>query len=116
MRRSICSERSACTFARAEGTASLEIPRLLPEPLIPVASALLYKAARDQTYLMSDAVDVTLVNGERRSVRIVVQPLEVETEERLSLLSFHSEAPREVVVRIGRRRCRDHGTRYDAGT
>lgn len=81
-------------FRPREGTASLEIPRLLPEPLVPVASALLYKAARDRVYLISDAVDVTLVSGERRSVRISVQPIENDAETRLALLSFHAESPR----------------------
>ena len=85
----------AIYFRPREGAASLEIPRLLPEPLVPVASALLYKAARDHVFLMSDSVDVSLINGERRSVRISVQPLEVDSEERLTLLSFHAEAPKE---------------------
>ena len=82
-------------FRPREGVASLEIPRLLPDALVPVASALLYKAARDHTYLMSDPVDVTLISGEHRRVRISVQPLEVESNERLTLLCFHSEAPKE---------------------
>lgn len=85
-------------FRPREGVASLEIPRLLPEPLVPVASALLYKAARDQMYLMSDTVNVELLNGERRSVRISVQPLDAETDERLSLVSFHAEMPREAAA------------------
>ena len=83
-------------FRPREGVASLEITRLLPDPLVPVVSALLYKVARDHIDLMSDAIDVTLVNGERRSVRVSAQPLEISTEERLILLSFHAEAPRHV--------------------
>ncbi|MEY4717765.1 MAG: hypothetical protein RL563_383 [Pseudomonadota bacterium] len=83
-------------FRPREGAASLEVSRLLPEPLVPVASALLYKSERDHEYLMSDLVAVSLVNGERRQVRIAVQPLQVGSEERLSLLSFHAEAPKEV--------------------
>lgn len=83
-------------FRPREGIASLEITRLLPDPLVPVTSALLYKAARDHVDLMSDAVDVALANGERRSVRVSAKPLEVNPEERLTLLSFHAEAPRNL--------------------
>lgn len=82
-------------FRPREGTASLEIPRLLPEPLVPVASALLYKAARERTVMISGAVDVQLANGERRSVCISVQPLTMDTDERFLLLSFHAEAPKD---------------------
>ena len=85
-------------FRPREGAASLEIPRLLPDPLIPIASALLYKAERDRDYLISDPITLLLVNGERRSIRISVLPLETGAEERFSLLSFHAEAPKETQV------------------
>ena len=82
-------------FRPREGAASLAIPRLLPDALVPIASALLYKAERDRAYLMSDAITVTLISGERRSVRISVLPLDTGTDERLTLLSFHAESPRD---------------------
>ena len=78
-------------FRLREGTASLEIPRLLPETLVPVASALLYKVARDKVLLTSDPVEVTLVDGERHSVSISVQPLKVPSNESMTLMSFHIE-------------------------
>ena len=81
-------------FRPREGAASLEIPRLLPDPLVPVAAALLYKSARDKEYLVSDALEVTLADGERRRVRLAVQPLPVEDSGRFSLLSFVAETVR----------------------
>jgi len=78
-------------FRLREGTASLEIPRLLPESLVPVASALLYKVARDKVLLTSDPVEVALVDGSRRNVCISVQPLKAMGSDSLALMSFHIE-------------------------
>jgi two-component system CheB/CheR fusion protein len=77
-----------------QGTASLEINRLLPDSLTPVAAALLYKSARDNCSIVSDLVDVTLQNGELRSLRLSVHPIGTESEERLTLLCFEVEATR----------------------
>jgi len=71
-----------------EGSASLAIPRLLPEPLVPVASALLFKASRDRTCLTSDAVDIRAADGERVAVRLSAQPL--DGQEGMCLLSFQA--------------------------
>ncbi|NCA69640.1 MAG: PAS domain-containing protein [Sphingobacteriia bacterium] len=73
-----------------EGAASLEINRLLPESLTPVAAALLYKAARDRTSIMSDLIDVTLQSGERRTIRLSAHPVQTESDERLTLLCFET--------------------------
>ncbi|MBK5915781.1 chemotaxis protein CheB [Rhodocyclus purpureus] len=74
-------------FQPREGVASLELNRLLPDNLVPVASALLYKVARDECELVSDTIEVKLANGERRHVRLAAQPLRHDGE-RLSLLCF----------------------------
>lgn len=84
-------------FRPREGSASLDIARLLPDPLVPVVSALLYKAEREHVFLMSEGITLTLVNGERRSVRISVQPLETGNEERISLVSFYAASPTEAI-------------------
>ncbi len=84
-------------FRPREGSASLDIARLLPNPLVPVVSALLYKAERERVFLMSDGITLTLVNGERRNVRISVQPLESGNEERVSLVSFYADSPSEEI-------------------
>lgn len=56
------------------GQASLEINRILPEPLIPVASALLFKSMREYTSTISDTVRVLLdtdsEEGQRSLVRL----------------------------------------------
>ena len=77
-----------------EGAASLHINRMLPDVLTPVASALLYKAARDKSVLVSDLVDLSLRNGQQCRLRLSVHPIESDSEERLSLLCFEAEARR----------------------
>ncbi|MEI8208338.1 MAG: chemotaxis protein CheB [Methylococcales bacterium] len=79
-----------------EGKASLEINRLLPDALIPVASALLYKATHDRCSLVSDLVDVTLNNGEHRTLKLSVHPIPNEDQERLTLLCFEAEKTQSV--------------------
>lgn len=74
-----------------EGAASLGINRLLPDALVPIASALLYKAARDRCSLVSDAVDITLRDGTRCRIRLSAHP--VDSEERLTLLCLEGELP-----------------------
>jgi two-component system CheB/CheR fusion protein len=80
-----------------EGVASLEINRLLPENLTPVAAALLYKAARDRCSIVSDLIEVTLPNGEQRTIRLSAHPLHKESDERLTLLCFET-APTHTAV------------------
>lgn len=67
---------------------------MLPDSLTPVASALLYKAARDKCTLLSDLVEIKLRNGQQCRLRLSVQPIENESEERLSLLCFEVESTR----------------------
>ena len=74
-----------------EGSASLAIPRLLPESLVPVASALLFKASRDRTVLSSDPVDVRAADGERIAVRLSAHP--IDGQEDMCLLCFHAGPP-----------------------
>jgi two-component system, chemotaxis family, CheB/CheR fusion protein len=73
-----------------EGAASLEISRLLPEKLMPVAAALLYKATRDRCSIVSDLLDVTLKTGEQRTIRLSAHPLHSDSDERLTLLCFEA--------------------------
>jgi two-component system CheB/CheR fusion protein len=79
-----------------EGAASLQVNRMLPDALTPVASALLYKAARDKCMLVSDLVDVKLNNGQQYRLRLSVHPVDSASEERLSLLCFEVESTRDV--------------------
>ena len=73
-----------------EGAASLEINRLLPDKLTPVASALLYKATRDRCSIVSDVIDIRLQSGEQRTIRLSAHPLRTEADERLTLLCFET--------------------------
>jgi len=75
-----------------EGAASLEINRLLPDTLTPVAAALLYKASRDRTSLVSDLITVTLKDGQQRMIRLSVHPVQSDSEERLTLLCFQMDS------------------------
>lgn len=79
-------------FHPREGTASLDINRLLPDALTPVASALLYKALRDQASLTSDQIDLRLPQGERRILRLSAHPVPVQGNERMTLLCFEVQA------------------------
>ncbi|MEE4639161.1 MAG: chemotaxis protein CheB [Wenzhouxiangella sp.] len=78
-----------------EGLASLDLNRILVEPLVPVASALLYKVAKDGTQLVSSPVGLDLPDGERIVVHLSVRPLRREADERYMLLSFEAREARE---------------------
>ncbi len=74
-----------------EGSASLIVNRLLLDPLVPIASALLYRSIKDQSSLLSDPVEITLRNGDVRSVRVSAHCLRNEGVERLVMLCFEAE-------------------------
>ncbi|MCF8168657.1 MAG: PAS domain-containing protein, partial [Rhodoferax sp.] len=74
-----------------EGSASLAVNRLLLDPLVPIASALLYKSIKDQCSLLSDPIEVSLRTGEVRSVRVAAHYLKNEGVERLTMLCFEAE-------------------------
>lgn len=79
-------------FQPREGSASLEINRLLPDVLTPVASALLHKAMREQNSLSSDHIWLQLPSGERRNLRLSAHPLVLEGDERMTLLCFELQS------------------------
>jgi two-component system CheB/CheR fusion protein len=74
-----------------EGSASLVVSRLLLDPLVPIAAALLYKSTKDQTSLQSDPVEVKLHTGETKLVRLSAHTLRSEGVERLTMLCFEVE-------------------------
>ena len=77
-----------------EGSISLDIAKLLPEPMRPVAMALLHKAARDNTPMRSDAVQFNSTEGRSERVRLVIAPVSQEpVSERFLLLSFEADMP-----------------------
>ncbi len=74
-----------------EGAASLNIERMLPEALTPVAAVLLYKTDRDHCSMVSDLIDVPCADGQLRKIRLSAHPVPCEAEERLTLLCFQDE-------------------------
>jgi len=53
-----------------EGHASLELNRVLPESLVPVAVALLFKAAREEISVTSDNLRFTSHEGKVEYLRL----------------------------------------------
>jgi two-component system CheB/CheR fusion protein len=79
-----------------EGSASLILNRLLLDPLVPIASALLYKSTKDRCSLVSDPTEIDLRNGQRQSVRVSAHALKTAGVERLTLLCFETTAVRSL--------------------
>ena len=71
-----------------EGQASLDINRILPDLLIPVAVALLFKAGREGTSVSSDSLKLTSDGGQVEHLRLSAWPVEEFEGERLTLLAF----------------------------
>ena len=74
-----------------EGAVTLELSKLLPPSLAPVAQALLHKTARGQEPLRSDILTLERPNGERQRLRLVARSVELELGEAHLLLSFEPE-------------------------
>ncbi len=72
------------------GSASLMVNRLLPGPLVPVASALLHKSNRDNVAIISDHVQVSALDGSTQHLRLSAHPLRQPEEERFTLLCFEN--------------------------
>ena len=88
-----------------EGSASLALSRILPESLVPVASALLFKAAKERQAVISDLLRVGLDEGAERVIRLSVRPMQPRGDEQTLLLVFEphglplsESAPRPVDV------------------
>jgi two-component system CheB/CheR fusion protein len=83
-------------FQAREGSASLEVSRVLPESVVPIASALMFKSAKDQQRMVSDMIRVRACSdGERRMVRLSVRPVLQQGDESLMLLSFEEHRDTE---------------------
>jgi len=74
-----------------EGAVTLELSKLLPTTLAPVAQALLHKTARGQEPVRSDVLTMVGANGERRRLRLVARSVELDQGETHLLLSFEPE-------------------------
>ena len=74
-----------------EGHASLDLLKLLPHTLAPIAQALLYKTARGSEPMRSDVLPLPLPDGESERLRLVARNLGMEQGEPHMLLSFEPE-------------------------
>ncbi len=71
-----------------EGHASLDMNRILPEPLVPVAVALVFKAGREGTNVASDRLKFTTPEGDTEHLRLSAWPVDETEGDRLTLLAF----------------------------
>lgn len=71
-----------------EGHASLDLNRILPEALVPVAVALLFKAGRTGVSVSSDRLKLISADGEAQHLRLSAWPVEDFEGERQTLLAF----------------------------
>jgi two-component system CheB/CheR fusion protein len=83
-----------------EGQASLEVHRILPDPLVPVAAALLFKSARENGPVASDWIrlpEPPEADGKTRgaALRLCAWPVGEHEGQRHTLLSFESAASTE---------------------
>lgn len=78
-------------FRVREGAPSLALSRILPDALVPVASALMFKLARDGESLVSDYVQVTAADGTAHAVRLLARPLDETSDERFVVLCFEGQ-------------------------
>ncbi len=83
-------------FQVRDGSASLQINRVLPDRVIPVASALMYKSAKDNGRMVSDYIQIQTPAGQPLKIRLSVSMIDKRDDEALLLISFE-EQPGNVV-------------------
>ncbi len=71
-----------------EGHASLDLNRIVPDALVPVAVALVFKAGREGISVTSDRLKFTTPEGDVEHLRLSAWPVEEVDGERLTLLAF----------------------------
>ena len=73
-----------------EGVASLSLGRMLPAKLTPIASALLYKAAKSECTLVSDVIHFTNKENVVSLIRLSASPISSKLTENFLLLCFET--------------------------
>ena len=74
-----------------QGMASLVASRLLLDPLVPIASALLFKSLKDKYAVQAEPIEVELLDGRRQWIRLSAHALRNDGVERLTMLCFEVE-------------------------
>lgn len=81
-------------FRAREGSASLALSHILPENIVPVASALLFKAAKERMPIVSDYLRVRIEGqDEEQVIRLSVRPMQPRGDEQMLLLVFEPCQP-----------------------
>jgi two-component system CheB/CheR fusion protein len=75
-----------------EGAVTLDLAKLLPPSLAPVAQALLHKTARGQEPLRSDVLSMQLPDGTTERLRLVARSVTLDQGDPHLLLSFEPDA------------------------
>ncbi len=75
-------------FNLRDGAVNMEITKILPENLVSVVSALLYKAVKEGIVLYSNYLQVKLSDGQNQLVRVCIRPILNDNVERLALIAF----------------------------
>ncbi|WP_404419381.1 chemotaxis protein CheB [Marinospirillum sp.] len=78
-------------FALRPGSVSMLIGRILPESLVPVVSALIYKALKENQVLTSSRLQVLTSQGDQRQLRLKAHPLITQGGQKYLLLCFEED-------------------------
>ncbi len=73
-----------------EGVASLSLGKMLPAKLTPIATALLYKAAKSECKLLSDVIHFTNKDNIASLIRLSASPISSKLAEKFLLLCFET--------------------------
>lgn len=75
-------------FQVRQGAVTMMLNRILPDKLIPVVSALVFKCLKDKTTIYSDVFDMTMQDQTQQLLRVCVRFMSSEGDEKFVLLSF----------------------------
>ena len=87
------------------GAASMDITRILPDTLISVVSALLFKALKDQKVFYSDRLQLELTPNQPSLLRVCVRPISSNHDEKFALVLFeslpvHTDNPKSQTINL----------------
>lgn len=75
-------------FQLRQGAVTMMLNRILPDRLVPVVSALVFKCLKDKNTIYSDVFEVTLLDQTLQLLRVCVRFMNNEGDEKFVLLSF----------------------------
>lgn len=75
-------------FQLRQGSVTMQLNRILPDKLIPVVSALVFKCLKDKNTISSDVFEMTLLDQSVQLLRVCIRFMNSEGDEKFVLLSF----------------------------